>query len=589
MPAAVAIDWTIPGTRIGDRDEPLAAKTLARISAGLRRYATPVLAPTGGTWRTDPTPLDQPMPTRLTRESDGLACPPLLVPTEGRDGKTATPAAMPMRTQTARNETGLACPPLVVELQGGGAAARPVHDPLAIVCARGNHHGLAVPTQTAAMVVRNNDNPGTGVEDCTPATEPLRTLTTTGHQSVVTWRHLIVPYYRTGQARPGTEPNGAVPTRDRYGLAASTSAAADPGGASDFDLDDVLFRMLEPHEIGRAMAFADEYTVLGSKRDKVRQYGNAVTPPVAEVIVSGPRRSHHRRGDIQMTTAAATPSWRPPSSKPPFAYYGGKTALAARIAALLPPHGHYVEPYAGSLAVLLAKRPSRLETVNDLDGDLMTFWRVLRDRPADLHRVCALTPHSRGEYLAARDIDCAPDELERARRVWVWLSQARGGGMRRTGWRQFLDPAGTGSCGMPGYLAGYVARMAPTAARLARVSLERLPALEVIDRYGRHRDVCLYVDPPYLASTRNPGKYRNEMGAEHDHRDLAAALQACQAAVLLSGYDSPLYRQLYRGWHRTEIPTGTGQGGSWASRTEVIWSNRPLRTHTPYLFDEAPP
>lgn len=84
---------------------------------------------------------------------------------------------------------------------------------------------------------------------------------------------------------------------------------------------------------------------------------------------------------------------------PPMAYYGGKTRLAAKIAALLPAHDHYVEPFAGSLAVLLAKKPSRMETVNDLENLLMTFWRVLRDKPEQLARVCALTPHSRAEYL----------------------------------------------------------------------------------------------------------------------------------------------------------------------------------------------
>ena len=81
--------------------------------------------------------------------------------------------------------------------------------------------------------------------------------------------------------------------------------------------------------------------------------------------------------------------------RPPFEYYGGKTHLAPKIAALLPPHDHYVEPFAGSLAVLLAKEPSRAETVNDLDGDLVTFWRVLRDRPHDLAWAAAMTPHSR--------------------------------------------------------------------------------------------------------------------------------------------------------------------------------------------------
>src|SRR5258707_1347980 len=129
--------------------------------------------------------------------------------------------------------------------------------------------------------------------------------------------------------------------------------------------------------------------------------------------------------------------------KPPFTYFGGKLSIAERIMALLPPHGHYVEPFAGSLAVLLAKPLSPMETVNDLDGDLMGFWRVLRDRPADLERVCALTPHSRAEQAASYDReDC--DDLERARRVWVRLTQGRGGHLwRGTGWRYYQDPRGS--------------------------------------------------------------------------------------------------------------------------------------------------
>jgi DNA adenine methylase len=105
------------------------------------------------------------------------------------------------------------------------------------------------------------------------------------------------------------------------------------------------------------------------------------------------------------------------SSKPPFAYYGGKTRLAERIVEMLPQHAHYVEPFAGSLSVLLAKPRSDMETVNDLDQDLMTFWRVLRDRPEDLERVMHFTPHSRAEHASAYDL-AVEDELERARRVF---------------------------------------------------------------------------------------------------------------------------------------------------------------------------
>ncbi|MEO3869401.1 DNA cytosine methyltransferase [Nonomuraea sp. B12E4] len=314
LPAAAAIDWTLPGQRIGDRAKPLADKTLARIKAGLEKYARPItleaaghtferrpgvrtwpvdapltaqtttatkalavpplIVPAGGTWRNDAVPVSEPMPTRTTRENDGIAIPPLLVPVEGREGKEAIPATLPLRTQTARNETGLAWLPFVAELRGGGSDARSVAEALATVTASGNHHGLVTPP---GFVMRNNGSKGAGGEHCTGVDEPLRTLTTAGHQSLITWESLLVPYYGKGNARSVVEPIGTLTTRDKYAVV---------NGLAEIDLDDVLFRMLEPHEIGAAMAFAEDYVVLGNKREKVRQYGNAVTPPVAELIVS---------------------------------------------------------------------------------------------------------------------------------------------------------------------------------------------------------------------------------------------------------------------------------------------------------------
>lgn len=225
-----------------------------------------------------------------------------------------------------------------------------------------------------------------------------------------------------------------------------------------------------------------------------------------------------------------------------------------------------------------------METVNDLDGDLVTFWRVLRNRSVDLARAVALTPHARAEHAAARE--GADDELEQARRVWVLLTQSRTGTLRPTGWRFHEDPEGS-SLGMPGYLDAYRARLAPAAERLQSVSLECRPALEVIAAYGRHPGVLLYVDPPYLGSTR-ARNYRHEMPAEADHIALAEALHACRAAVVLSGYDSELYDDLYCDWHRISLASGTGQGGTWAARTETVWSNRDL-TAQPTLFDTTQP
>ena len=276
--------------------------------------------------------------------------------------------------------------------------------------------------------------------------------------------------------------------------------------------------------------------------------------------------------------------------KPPFTYFGGKTSIAPQIAALLPAHQHYMEPFAGSLAVLLSKKPSGMETVNDLDGDIVNFWRVLRDDPAGLERMCALTPHSRAEHLEAYGDLTALTEMERARRTWVRLTQGRGGSMRRTGWRYYVDPRGSASS-MPDYLEAYRDRIAAAAARLAMVSLECKPALDLIAQYGQHEGCLIYADPPYLGSVRNPRatraahgrEYSAEMLDDDQHRELAAALNAARAAVVVSGYPSPLYEDLYRGWHRRDIPTFNGNGSGDRSRIEVLWSNRPFAQAS--LFD----
>ncbi len=269
-PAAEIIDWTLLGKRIGDRDKPLADKTLARIRVGIERYWAPLLIEAAGNTydAADPRhpahgradgyyrawPVDDPMRTVHTTISKALA-----VPVEGRNGKTAQPVDEPLRTQTTRNETGLA---FITELRGGGSVARQVSDPLATVTAAGNHHGLvtayygnggtrptgdALSTVTAterhALLMRNNGSRGDGAEMVTPAAEPVRTVTTAGHQSLL---------------------SADQPT---------------------IDVDDVLFRMLEPREIAGAMDFPADYVILGNRREQVRQAGNAVTPPAARDLV----------------------------------------------------------------------------------------------------------------------------------------------------------------------------------------------------------------------------------------------------------------------------------------------------------------
>jgi DNA adenine methylase len=273
------------------------------------------------------------------------------------------------------------------------------------------------------------------------------------------------------------------------------------------------------------------------------------------------------------------------SVDPPIPYYGSKMRMASTIGALLPAHDHYVEVFAGSLAVLLAKPRSAAETVNDLDGRLMTFWRVLRDRPRDLAWVCGLTPHSRAEVHLAHEEPicdhypqrlgmCEDCDLEQARRVFSALTQTRAGKLHDSGWRYRVGVRGVTPIAQN--MDTYTARLIPAAARLRMVSLECLPALDLVQRYGDDPNVCIYADPPYLRETRAGTAYRLEMETEEQHRELAEALAKCQAAVVVSGYRSPLYDDLYAGWYVEEWPTTTQQGGARKATCEVLWANRPL-------------
>ena len=261
--------------------------------------------------------------------------------------------------------------------------------------------------------------------------------------------------------------------------------------------------------------------------------------------------------------------------KPPMAYSGGKQNIAAMIVALMPPHLHYVEPYAGGLSVLFAKKPSHIETINDLDQDIMTFWRVLRDDPEGLERMCALTPHSRALLDQVRHEQGGTD-VEKAWRVWVKITQSRGARTdTSSGWR-FVH--GTNRHSLSRYLHGYVARIAPAAERLSLVSLECRPALDVITAYDKP-EALFYVDPPYLGETRHGTQYAVEMTDEKSHRNLLDMLAGCRGNVMLSGYRSTLYDKMLTDWTRVDLKGSCMTG---ATRTESLWIN-----YTPPMVEEA--
>jgi DNA adenine methylase len=271
--------------------------------------------------------------------------------------------------------------------------------------------------------------------------------------------------------------------------------------------------------------------------------------------------------------------------KPPIQYFGAKVNIAEQIVALMPAHRGYSEPFAGSLSILLAKAPAKIEVANDLDEKLINFWRVLRDRGHELMRVADLTPHAREELERAAALD-GDTELELARQVWVLLTQGRSRTMKRTGWRFYADPNGT-NASFQTYMDAYRSRILPAMDRLRSVSLECRPAMDVIAQYGAFADNLLYVDPPYLGTTRRAGRYTHEMGSSVDHALLASALHDCASRVMLSGYESELYDDLYSDWHQVRITAQSGNSVD-SARVEVLWMNYAPDTFLDFPLAGAP-
>lgn len=310
LPASSFIDWTNPGIRIGDRDKPLAEKTMRRIQAGIDRYWTPLTVEHGGNQydAADPKhpgygdpdsyyrawPTAEPVKTMHTRESKALAWHPLMVPVEGRDGKQATSAMAAMRAQTTRNETGLAMSPFLTQFRDRVRDIDPARQPLPTVVGDGANHGLVHPPLISEL--RGGGSIGR------PAADPLSTVSAGGNHHA-----LVMSYYsRDDAVRTASAPLATVTTEPRHGLlhrmngggAEMTTPTSEPGRTittaghqallrgETVDIDDVHFRMLEPSEIKQAMAFPADYEMRGNRREQVKLSGNAVTPPAARDLIA---------------------------------------------------------------------------------------------------------------------------------------------------------------------------------------------------------------------------------------------------------------------------------------------------------------
>lgn len=248
--------------------------------------------------------------------------------------------------------------------------------------------------------------------------------------------------------------------------------------------------------------------------------------------------------------------------RPVFRYFGGKYRLAPWIIQRLPPHEGYLEPCGGAASILINKPRAKLETYNDIDGNIVNFFRVLRDQPEELIRLIKLTPWARAEF----ELHFQPteDSLEAARRFWIGCTMAiscmafSSSGMRMS----------KNTEAMPGKVDARLTydHLYAVAKRLLGVQIENLSYEEAIERYD-HRNTLIYFDPPYVTSTRESNDIYAEEWPDSKHRAAAAILHQAQSMIVVSGYDCPLYQELYGDWLRLDKATQANRG----ERIESLW------------------
>jgi len=258
-----------------------------------------------------------------------------------------------------------------------------------------------------------------------------------------------------------------------------------------------------------------------------------------------------------------------------FGWYGGKYSHLDWLLPLLPKATHYCEPFGGSAAVLINREPSPVETYNDIHGEVVNFFRVLREQKDALVEAIGLTPFSRAEFEAAiKEPVEGLTELERARRFYILARQVRTGLAQKasTGrWAHCLLTSRAGMAGAVSRWLGAVEDLPLIAQRLLRVQIENEPAIKVIRRYDS-KETLFYCDPPYPHDSRGDANaYANEM-TDEQHSELAEVLRNVKGKVALSGYHCKLMDKLYGDWRRVECKEKVIHSVK-TTRKEVLWIN----------------
>lgn len=292
--------------------------------------------------------------------------------------------------------------------------------------------------------------------------------------------------------------------------------------------------------------------------------------------------------------------------KTPITYFGGKGNFVKKLLPLLPPHHIYCEVFGGGAALLFAKEPSPVEVYNDIDGDLVNFFRVLRD-PEKFQQFLLkvqLTPYSREEFNFCRETyrDCT-DPVERAYRWYIVARQCFSGDVRSSAWAYSVRASDRGMSSHTNKYLAAIERLPEFHMRVMRVQIEHDDFRKVIARYDTS-DTLFYLDPPYVPETRKGGTYKHEMSLE-DHADLVQQILRVRGMVILSGYRHAVYEPLERaGWGRRDYETacyvsgrtrktnilGAGAAKAKQPRVESVWISPRVqeRLMGQGLFGETP-
>ena len=258
-----------------------------------------------------------------------------------------------------------------------------------------------------------------------------------------------------------------------------------------------------------------------------------------------------------------------------FGWYGGKFSHLDWILPILSDCHHYCEPFGGSAAVLLNRTPAAVETYNDLDGEVVNFFRVLRSNADALVREIALTPFSREEFFVACTTNGDPlPDLERARRFYIRARQARSGLAQKASVGRWANCKETSRSGMSGVVSrwfGGVPALWEIAERISRVQIENRPALDVIALYDSP-STMFYCDPPYPHESRSGGRAYGYELSDDEHCQLAGTISRRQGKCAVSGYRCDIMDTLYRNFQRIDAAPKACHSSK-TQRQEALWVN----------------